>query len=562
MSLGSSWWTALGAAARWAADFTGYSGAHADGSGYIQIMFGDFVRCFLAPSSDIAGPSDRGLDSGYLYAVNLYPQVLSFNLTIASGATSAVITNSTWTHLGKIRYRVIKCIDDSVMSTSSYYPSSAAKSYASAITLTGMTAGVDYYLEAWIDAIPNISGYTEGWANMQIIFRCPAAIDKPIAVPAELPAKMYATQVAIFGGEEVGRTVWTIRNPQYVQVTPRCVLRDFEPLDLSDARNSAHLVTPYVLPTSESTFWPAVITFWAGRDGFWDMHHYQPWAYYGTPPAVIAAILMQAGLSASYIDQWLFSDADSAYTSDSPWSGIASVPTIYAARKIGRTVADLIYDVVRHTRDLLAVTMNGKMALISRTRPPTLPALTANDGVVSVEWGWTREHLFNAVTARLAGGFLQYGGTTGLPSSLGGVGSFGCSEEGSLDSYLGDKWDVTCEDTTSQAKYGRVDLPGRKTSTLVSGAIKERTVASYPMWLDVAIGEALLTHWITMDAKPRREVRVRQTFIGLDYDVGTKITAATLTGDGLTISNMFCIEKTIDFDDMRVDSILLEDPSL
>jgi hypothetical protein len=216
MSLNTAWWTALGSAARWAASFTGYSGAHADGAGYINIMFGDFVRCYLAPKSDLSGPADGGLDSGYLYANNLWPQVLSFTLTIASGATSAVITDSTWSHLGKVRYRIIRKSDSAVISTSSYYPASAATSYAAAITLTGMTAGIEYCLDAWIDAIPDVSGYVESWHDMQIIYRCPAALDTPVNIPTELPAKMYATQVSLYGGEEIGRTVWMPRNPQYV----------------------------------------------------------------------------------------------------------------------------------------------------------------------------------------------------------------------------------------------------------------------------------------------------------------------------------------------------------
>jgi len=562
MALNSAWWTALGAAARWVADFTGYSGTHADGAGYIDIRISDFPKCYLAPYSDAYGSADSGQDAGYLYAVNLWPQVLSFDLSVAAGATSVVITNSVWTPIGKIRYRLIKDSDDSVIATSSYYPATESTSYASAITLAGMTAGVDYRIEAWIDAIPDVSGFTEAWYDMQIIFHCPAAVDRAVALAVELPDRMNATQVAVYGGEESGRTVWLVRNPQYVEISPRCALGDFEPVDVSDARMSAHLVTPFILPTTESTFWPALITFWFGRDGFWDIYHYQPWAYYGTPPAVIAAIVMQSGLSATWIDQTLFSDADDSYTNDSPWSDLSAVPTLYAARKVGRTVADLVYEVARHTRDLLAVTMSGKLAVVSRTDPPTLATLAYTDGVVAVEWGVTVDHLFNSFTARFGGGFVQYGGTASLPSSLGGTGDFGAREDAGLDSCLSDKWDVAGDNTASQAKYGTVTLPGAKRSTIISGAIKERTVASYPLWLDAAVGAALLTHWLPMDAQPRREMRVRQTFLGLDYDVGTKISAVTLTGDGETIADMFCIEKEIDFDDLRVDSILLEDPSL
>jgi hypothetical protein len=460
---------------------------------------------------------------------------------------------------------VVKVSDGSVIATSSYYPASDALVYATSISIGTLAAGTEYRIEYYINATPDITGYTEGWFKTLIQFYAPSVSDSDIDIIAAWPQKIYAVQVSVQGGEFLSRTSVGESRAQYVQIAPLSQVGDFQPEQADVDEDVAMIVTPWVKDNPSPVsgggypYLGAVCTWWNRRDGFWDIYHYQPWAYSGTPPAVIAAIAMQAGLSASWIDQTLFSDADDSYTNDAPWSSLSAVPVLYAARKIGRTVADLVYEVARHTRDLLAVTMIGKLAVVSRTDPPTLATLAYTDGVVAVEWGVTVGHLFNSVVARFCGGYAQSGDDSNDPL---GTGTFACNEEVNLDSHPGDKWDVTGDNAASQAKYGVVTLPGTKRSTIVSGAIKERTVASYPLWLDSAVGSALLTHWLPMDAQPRRELRVRQTFLGLDYDVGTRIDAVTLTGDGGTIANMFCIEKEIDFDDLRVDSILLEDPSL
>ena len=63
------------------------------------------------------------------------------------------------------------------------------------------------------------------------------------------------------------------------------------------------------------------------------------------------------------------------------------------------------------------------------------------------------------------------------------------------------------------------------------------------------------------EAAARREIIVTQDFRGLDYDIGYLVEDVELTGDGDTISEMYCIAKTIDFKTMQVTSTLLEEPT-
>lgn len=570
MTIDAAWWTALGAPARWSADFSGVHKLYYVGTYYIRWGFYGFPQCYLSPRSYSAYSQDSGIDSGYVYVRNLWPMVLSFRCKVTASTSAVNISNTSWSHPGKIRFRVVRVSDGAVVSTSASVPAVVGTSYTSDVYLGIMTPGVEYRIETNIDATPNILAgdeipvdYDETFweGHVQFVAATIGGVDQDILV--EHSQILASAQTSIKGGEFRSLTASGESRPQYVTILPPPVLGDFLPIFADYTESAGTLVTPWVRDNPSPVsgggypYLGAICTWILAQRGSWQGWIYQPWAYSGTPPEVIAAVCMQAGLDSLWIDTGLFESADASYSDDSPWSALSAAPTLYAARESGRTVADFVYDIIRHTRDLLAVTMSGKLAVISRTSPPTLATLAKDDGVISVEWGYSVDHMFNSVSAKFGGGYIQSGDDSSDPAVSG---TFQCSQERNLDTYTGDKWSYEWSSQTSIDRFGDVPMPGKRLSVMVGGAVKERTIASYPMWLDSSIGDALFSHWEAVDSSPLREIRVRQSFIGLDYDVGTSIAAVSITGDGLTVANMVCVEKEIDFDDLRVDSVLLEHP--
>jgi hypothetical protein len=303
------------------------------------------------------------------------------------------------------------------------------------------------------------------------------------------------------------------------------------------------------------------VCFWwprRGNDGLWHLRHYQPWAWSGSPAEVIASIAMQAGLSSDLIDQTLFDAAHDAYSLDAPWTTTGhGEPTVYCSRKVGETVYSLIEEVARHSRDLLCITMSGKLALVSRTRPPTLAGLTMSDGVIDAEMSYSTDYILNSTHAMVGQAVKVVGDDTNAPDYVDHW-NVEATEEEQLQSYTGDDWQYELSDATSILQYGRRELPGRKVQMIVNGQTKSFTRAQFRFWLDDAFMVPLLGYYQAKDIAPRREISVRQTLVGLDYDIGTRVTGIVITGDGESVSG-FCLSKSIDFDRLTVDSVIVEE---
>ncbi|MCE5190242.1 MAG: hypothetical protein LLG08_00425 [Actinomycetia bacterium] len=567
VGLGSAWWAGLGAAARWVPDFSSAAiqDGHA-GTSYHAVWIKQLTRCFQGCISNTEGQQNAGDDTGNFYAVNVWPQMLSFRVQAAAGATSIGISNSIWTHPGKIRYQVRKVSDDSVVATSGYYPSSAGTSYAPSVTLSGLSSLVAYRLMFWIDADPDIPGYTEQWWKTLVEWVQPPGGARELDRSVDYPTEIFGSQVSVNGGHRTNPASSESSLAQFVELLPTMIEGDLDPTAYYPEQ-SAYYRTPWVIdnPNTGATYpypygWQVTAWFYR-RDGMWALHHRQPWAWSGTPAAVIAAIVMQAGMGSAWIDQDSIDDAYDAYSGDAPWAALYAVhglPTVYVSRRIRQTVADLVYDVIRHTRDLLAVTMDGKLAVISRTRGPTLAGLTPADGLIDVEGeGSNTDHLFNSAYASFGHAYRSWGSCDTAPDA----GSYSCAEERQLESYRGEKWSLSQADANSQLKFGTVDLPGQEVTLQISGQPKTVVRAHYPFYLNAAWGGAILTGYAAVDALPRRIVRAVQTFLGLDYGPGAKVTNVAITGDGATIGTMYCIEKTLDFDLLRVESELIEEPT-
>lgn len=305
------------------------------------------------------------------------------------------------------------------------------------------------------------------------------------------------------------------------------------------------------------------------------INHYAPFAWQGSPPEVIAAILLQMGLPVAYIDATAFSDAHIAFDQtegDISINGAGGLqkwePQIYAVRGVGRKVIDLTTEIMRHGRDFYYTNEAGVLDVSSFTRPlDTVTSLTLDDGVVAVEWSWDIKWLFNKVAAGWGSAFRCWGSPADPPDSTG----FACQFEEELDSYQECKYVHEAENTASVAKYGEIWLKGRERTTASSNG-KPITSAHFGLFLDPGCSGDLwedhgyggmmhVTNWLKAESKERRFITVVQDMRALDWGIGSRVQNVAVTDDGQTIADTVCIERTYDFDRLTVTSLLMELPA-
>lgn len=316
--------------------------------------------------------------------------------------------------------------------------------------------------------------------------------------------------------------------------------------------------------------------------GSWRLHHYNPWAWVGSPPAVVAAAAMYAGLSDEDIDQDSFDDAHDAYdvsTGDAPWTGLDYQWTLHARRTVGQKVTDFLTICANHGRDFIFVNEAGKLSCSSFTSPSfTSDGLNlADDQVIGVVgWDDTVRHLFNTVRAGWGMAARQSwadapGSTYFIPLSTMVATVF----EPTLETSPTDKWVDIVNDTGSVSQYGIKWLKGHKTLVNYSGHPQEIEKSHYPFLLSPFVNRATLyewdrdvdgggmlhvTHWLASDAKPRKEINLRQGPVAFDAGIGDELTNVEVTGDGATIAVARIIKRTYNFDAMTIDSIIMEIP--
>lgn len=309
----------------------------------------------------------------------------------------------------------------------------------------------------------------------------------------------------------------------------------------------------------------------------WYLWHYEPWAWWGTVPEVIAAILMKCGHDEEFLDQDAFDNAHDAYdlsTGDMPytdeggvigeryWFALQAKQDIYCSRTVGETCIELLRECVRHTRDFVYVSEAGALSINSYTRPNrTVASLGLNDGLVDkVHWRWTLKYTYNRSVHTWGSGVRAYGDIEGIPQSN----DYSASDEPGLESYAGSgaKYDVS--NTDSQDKFGELMLKGTERLVNTGGQPRRVEAAHYPFILDphstLAQGVPHVSAWIDMDAQQRREVEIKQDLRGLDWGIGDQVDDVTVTGDGATIPHTRCIEREYDFDRLTIRSVLLETP--
>jgi hypothetical protein len=314
----------------------------------------------------------------------------------------------------------------------------------------------------------------------------------------------------------------------------------------------------------------AFVWFNIPANGVYYIWHYNPWAWFGTVPEVIAAACMQVGLDSDYIDTAAFDrahDAFDASTGDEPWTDVNEDWEIYAYRTVGQKLSDFMFECARHARDFYYVSESGELSVNSFTSPnTTITSLGFSDGVIGVvDWEDTIEHMFNRVDATWGSATASSGDDSNAPNQT----EYSCSFEPQLDSYTGSKWLKSATDSSSTSRYGEIPLKGKLTSINIEGQPKEVYKVHFPFLLSdhdtVASpspgGMLHVTNWLSSDSQPRKIIQLKQDLRGLDFSVGDEVQDVELTSDGVTVGVTKCIRKKYDFRTMTVQSTLMEIPS-
>lgn len=283
----------------------------------------------------------------------------------------------------------------------------------------------------------------------------------------------------------------------------------------------------------------------------WNLRHFQPKAYSGNPARVIAAILLDMGADASWVDTDNFSDADDGQ------AAMTTEPDCLVVREIGETVADTIKRVARHSNDILCVNMSGKVSLVSRSSPPAGPtSMTAADTLGENSWRYGYEYIANRATVAIGDFYLN--------TDVGGA----QKPDDAWQQPLQVRQPITAaysalfgtylHYTPASAPWGRRVLDEVKAERVVSGQIIKKSAVHLPYFNDEDCRDALMER-LQSEALLRRVLTVSQDLRGLDYDVGYEVAGIAITGDGETIAAATCIAKDIDFQSLTVLSTLLEE---
>jgi hypothetical protein len=304
-----------------------------------------------------------------------------------------------------------------------------------------------------------------------------------------------------------------------------------------------------------------------------NVHLWIPNAWMGTVAEVIGAILRTLGVAVDMIDTAGFAAAHE----DQQKYGSGEDNPLYVVyrREPGQQYGETIMGIARHSWDLLTITMAGKISMVPRKNPGayTVGSLeNVADGVVAVQWSVTLEHIGNYVIAgygRWRSGWLK------TPAA--GVNYIEDQEHVAVPSGWGSDSDAlwqTFEDAASVAKYGRLQIMNSKARFYANNVAETLSVFHLPYLTSNSlvspnpsryeVCEQLVRDYfarLDVDSLSRKEIRVVQDMRGIDYDCGWRVADVAVTHDGQTIADTRCVSKLINFDDMTVTSVLLEEPA-
>lgn len=359
---------------------------------------------------------------------------------------------------------------------------------------------------------------------------------------------------------------------------------------------------PYVKGLGTVSFFTRAETSGPASTGPSELVVYQPRSWYGSPTAVIGSILRSMGMPYDNIDDYI--DLDSFSGSD--WGQLALGFEIYYRREVGQSLGNTIMALVRHTWDLLTVTMSGRIAIYSRALSEVpfahhIDGLDTTDGVLDVAYDYTTEHLANKVRAgygrwvedsRIDHYIAPFEFTLISHREI----KLLANPEGYAalpTSGLNGPW-IDYENAESLLRYGEARLTnintgtGRYTHEMEKPHSRDRkgrpihdytsssdaelpeyhlpylsSEAQSANWAAAACEQAMTIYFerLDKDSKIRRELRVVQDMRGLDYDCGWWVRSIEVTHDQQVIGEAHCIGKIVNFRDFTVTSTLLEEPA-
>jgi hypothetical protein len=305
--------------------------------------------------------------------------------------------------------------------------------------------------------------------------------------------------------------------------------------------------------------------------------HYSPWAWFGTVPQVVADILMKCGIAAGSIDQTAFDSAHDAYdltTGDAPYrtasglvgnyvhTGATSKYEIGCNRTVGERCIDLIKKCITHARDLYFVNESGKFCVQSYTRGISVVGLSLADGIVGdIAWGYDRARMFNVAYTEWGSGVLVSGMVSAGTERY--VEPFSATADDQMESYIGDGMSAVSASQASMDKYGEIQMRGSRRDVMAGGKLLNAEAVHFPMHFSCHSENMNVPHiaaWMRSSGKIPRTVTITQDFRALDWGIGSKVLNVAVTDDGQTIPEMWCIERTYDFDRLTVTSVLMEQP--
>jgi hypothetical protein len=132
-----------------------------------------------------------------------------------------------------------------------------------------------------------------------------------------------------------------------------------------------------------------------------------------------------------------------------------------------------------------------------------------------------------------------------------------------MESYIGDGMSAVSASQASMDKYGEIQMRGSRRDVMAGGKLLNAEAVHFPMHFSCHSENMNVPHiaaWMRSSGKIPRTVTITQDFRALDWGIGSKVLNVAVTDDGQTIPEMWCIERTYDFDRLTVTSVLMEQP--
>ena len=321
----------------------------------------------------------------------------------------------------------------------------------------------------------------------------------------------------------------------------------------------------------------------------------QPPVYTGTPAETISAVIMDIWSNGGdvffdtdeIIDTATFDNTYDIQQYGTLYYDVFNYPNMIAYIEYGSTVADTIKLMSRHATGYLGIGMDTKIVYRRLYAPVTMSTIYLNESLADITMEYS-EDIYNHLqmrwgTAQFVSGWSSNPSCV-IPSYIPGSPDF--TGELKFDKFLADDIRGVCLKTesnfTSIASYGLRKVPGtdqqvdpglryrtgdrRRTppANVKGGIMQDVSFLHHPYFFDISKNSTYhgkkterYMDSLTYEDTPRKMFNLKSNLLGLDYDVGTYVDVY-MKQYGYDYGLFLCTEKTIDFNNLTVESILLE----